>query len=469
VNLDVRIKTTAEGQGVKDTAEGLKNIAKEANSAKAATEQVAKATDQIADAAGKTAGATKDAAAAQTGWTISKKQGLDALKKLKDAVPGLGFVIDALKNPYTAITAAIAAFIVEITKQIEKQNELARASLELGQQIDNARGAMDRQKGNYEDLTSAADDYRKKLQQLADEQRGVDATTSQKLAELDRAAKAAESIDKQNLSASEAEIDAQVAGNRMTPQAAASAKRKLKAEYDQRQAERERNTSQSRFAILQEASFQKIEQAAAAEAQIPAAEEEARRLQLAAQKAKAAMPGQRAAAEAQLKEIETQLLKEEAKAASMAEGRGVTGIIPFSEQAVSAQQKVVVGLQSERTQIQNQLANMDLAQVQRESDAKAAVDAVRALQEQSLAGRRAAGTYGQRAVTVRSEQEATDAAAKDLESAKAREETARQLVDAQNQANADQKERDKALVNALKQAGVNARNTKAQVEAQAGR
>lgn len=497
MNLDVRIKTTAEGQGAQQAADGLKKAADNADLLKAKLAQAAQTnasltaeSDKVTKSARQSAEVFKELFKAQEEqekavekydqvvqsvtksqdrWAISKREAIGALKKLRESIPGLGYVIDALRNPYAAITAIIATFVVQIAKQIEKQRELERAALDMGRALDTSRNAMDRAKGDFTGLEEAADSYLQKMREIADQEHGIDATASRQMRGIERQSEIDIRREQASLSAGERTIDAQVAQGKMTPAAGEAAKKRLREESAGRVEGIKSGADKRKFDVLQEATLQRAEQAAQAESALPSATAEAQRLADRAAKAKAGAPGLQAAAEAELAKVNEEIAEAEEEAANRGTGRFMTGLIPFSNAEIEAAQGRVVSLQRQKANIESRIAGIQQQPGKAQRAADAAAARVRSLQDQSIAARR--GVVG-------FEQKAQDARA-DIEQAGNLQAALAPLVNQENAANAiiealrikeeADKARDKAIIDALQRMGFNAKRAKAAVEAENGR
>lgn len=526
----IRVTTEADGSGAKETAKGLKEVSDSAEIVKAKLKQAAQTnasytaeSDKVTKSAKESASvfkelfteqekqqeslakqkklqeelaaeqkkqqeaqalaalAAQNAAAATDRWAISKTQAIAALKKLKHEIPGLSYAIDLLKNPYAAAAAAIATFIIAIQKQINKQNELATSSQALGDAIDKARERMSRQKGSYDDLTNSAEDYRQKLRQLTDESMGLDASVTDKLAELGRNSAMASRVDQRNLAASETDIDLKVERKQITPTQGEAAKRKLRAEYEQRQTKREQDLIASRATILGQASEAKRQAALAAEQEIPKAEAEAKRAADVAAKNKAALPGARASLEEQVKRKDKQIQEAELKAAKMAVGSGWPGApgadpsrvlidrVFNSDEDITKQQDRVRYLQNQRRIYQTRLEELDSRQQRLDTEAKTKAENVRSLQDVSVSARRSSLSYSTQAQTTGEELRSSRIESNQINVAAAREERSKQEIDEIRRTEALEDARHKALMEWIKGSGKRAASIKGQLEAEAGR
>lgn len=92
---EIKIQTVSDPSGAQQTAKELDNVAK---AAKPAAEAIKQEGDEVEKAATK------------------KSKLLDATKKLTHALPELGTVVSALKNPFTLLTFAIGAVVAVFTK-----------------------------------------------------------------------------------------------------------------------------------------------------------------------------------------------------------------------------------------------------------------------------------------------------------------------------------------------------------------
>lgn len=463
MNLDVRIKTTAEGQGAQQTADGLKKVTQEANQAKAATTDVAKATETLSSAGEGYKKTIEGVVKEQDKWNISKNQAIGALKKLKDAIPGLGFAIDALKNPYTAITAGIAAFVLHVTRQIEKQRELERASLDMGMAIDTARAAMNRAKGDYTGLEEAADAYLQKMREIADQEHGIDATTSKQLRAIDRQTDIETRTEQARLAAGERQVDASVASGKLTPAAGEVAKRRLREASAGRMEGIKSGSDKRKFDVMQEATLQRMEQAAAAEAALPDAETEAKRLLDEAAKAKAGAPGLKVGMEAELATVKRDLAEAEIIAAQRANQ-------PFiSRTQVELSQDRVKSLQARKVEIEGKIAAVDETVSARATSANQAQARVKMLQAQSASARSSAVGYELKGQEAQADMAQAGALKNALAPFIQQESAANAIIEALKLKEEADKARDKAIIDALRGMGLNARATKAAVEAENGR
>ncbi len=119
---EIKITTTAQGDGAKQAAQELKGLT-------AASQGVNEALQAQADGEKKAASVTEE-------FTTKKVNLSKAFKSLSHEIPIVGQVVSFLKNPYTAAIAVIAGFVVAIKKQVDAQNELARASADLATSLE---------------------------------------------------------------------------------------------------------------------------------------------------------------------------------------------------------------------------------------------------------------------------------------------------------------------------------------------
>ena len=110
----IRFKTTHEGQGAQKLEADLKGLNEEA-----------KKTPPILD----------ENAKKHTLLDLSTSKLAKTIKELKHEIPGLGIAVKLLTNPYAAVTAAIAAFIVQMRRQIAAQDDLAAKAGEFNAQM----------------------------------------------------------------------------------------------------------------------------------------------------------------------------------------------------------------------------------------------------------------------------------------------------------------------------------------------
>jgi hypothetical protein len=126
-DLELRIKTPAELDGLKDAEKAVKDV----TTATGAHTQASKEniTTQKEVAAAQLAGnqAARAGAAENDGLTVSKRNLLGALKALKNEVPGLGLLITALKNPFVGLVAIFSTVIGGLVSMIARVRESARA------------------------------------------------------------------------------------------------------------------------------------------------------------------------------------------------------------------------------------------------------------------------------------------------------------------------------------------------------
>lgn len=380
MNLDVRIKTTAEGQGAQQTADGLKKITQEANQAKTATEEVSKAT----------AGASKE----QSRWTISKQQAAQALGQLKESIPGLGTAINLLKNPYASAAGAIAAFVVAIRNQIEAQEEALKAAQALGDAMDTGNAALSRRKRHFNDLEDAAASYEEQLRQLADEENGVDAQTKARLADVERGLKQERRAGASRLELEEAKIDAQVKSGKLSPERGEIARQRLRRGEAARMEGLEAGAQEARLGILRGAFEEKEKRRVEAEAALPAAEAEAARLSRVAASKKGASESLIAATQAEIAKVE----KERARAEFVAADAGLpgpalvvdvqTGKLVPREEGISSAQAMSRAKTDELASLRQTLAQQQEAPALAERQAAQAQARVEALRKESIGARR---------------------------------------------------------------------------------
>jgi|GEM_PF-6735925 len=94
-DYDIRIKTTAEGQGAQQSAEGLRKVTAAANEASPATKNLTAEVDKA---------------------TVSKGKWAAAIGKLTHDIPVLGFAVAAIKNPIAIASLAVLGFVQALQK-----------------------------------------------------------------------------------------------------------------------------------------------------------------------------------------------------------------------------------------------------------------------------------------------------------------------------------------------------------------
>lgn len=303
MNLDVRIKTTAEGQGAQQTAEGLKKAADNADILKAKLAQAAqtnasltaesekvtksakqsaevfkeffKAQEDAAKAAAKYEKTVQDVTKSQDKWTISKRQAVEALRRLRDAVPGLGYVIDALRNPYAAAAAAIAAFILVVQRQIEKQKQLAQESADLSADLEALRVSLGHQGDAFDGVAESAEQFRQALADIKDEQEGLDAQTRDETRRIDLTARREKRIHEAGFEQQEAELELAVEKGEITPEQARSRKRLLRAGLNANLAQIDQAALDQKAQVTANAAAKREQQARQSLEMLPGAEAEA--------------------------------------------------------------------------------------------------------------------------------------------------------------------------------------------------
>lgn len=380
MNLDVRIKTTAEGQGAQQTAEGLKKITQEAAQATTATAEVTKAT----------AGASKE----QNRWTISKQQAAQALGQLKQSIPGLGTAINLLKNPYAAAAGAIAAFVLAIQNQIKAQEEALRAAQALGDSMDEGNAALSRRRRHFNDLEDAAASYEEQLRQLADEESGVDAQTKARLADVERGLKQERRAGASRLELEEAKIDGQVKAGKLSPERGEIARKRLRRGEATRMEGLEAGAQQARLGILREAFEEKEKRRVTAEEALPAAQAEAARLSAVAASKKGASEALIAATQAEIAKVEKQRARAEEVAADAGLGGPElvvdvqTGRLVSREEGITSAQAMSRARTAELATLRQTLAEQQEAPALAERQAAQAQARVEALRKESIGARR---------------------------------------------------------------------------------
>jgi hypothetical protein len=392
VNYDIRIKTTAEGQGAQQTADSLKQVTQAANQAKAATAEVAKATD----------GADKQ----QSKWTISKQQAAQALGQLKQSIPGLGTAINLLKNPYAAAAGAIATFVLAIKKQIAAQEEAIIASQQLGAAMDTGNAALSRRKRTFNDLEDAAASYEEQLRQLAEEESGIDAQTKAKLADVERGLKQERRAGAARLEVEEAKIDAAVQAGKLSPERAEIARARLRRGEAARIEGLEAGAQEARLGILRGAFETKEKQRVAAETALPAAEAEAGRLAGVAARKKGASEALIAATQAEIAKTEEQRARAERVAADIGLGGPQlvvdvqTGRLVSREEGIASAQAMERAKASELVTLRRTLAEQQEAPGTAERQAAQAQARVQELRKQSIGARRGMLGYLEQGETI---------------------------------------------------------------------
>lgn len=303
MNLDVRIKTTSEGQGAQQAADGLKKAADNADLLKAKLAQAAQTnasltaeSDKVTKSARQSAEVFKEffkaqeeqakatekynqtvqaVAKSQDRWTISKRQAVDALRRLRDSIPGLGIVIDALRNPYAAAAAAIAGFILVVQRQIEKQNQLAKESADLGADLEALRLKLENQGAAFDDATGSAEQFRQALAGIKEEELGLDAQTRKEIKKIDIDARRERTIHEASFAQQEAELELAVERGEITPEEARARRRVLKAGLNENLTQIDQAALDQKAQVTANAAARKEEQARRNLEALPRAEAEA--------------------------------------------------------------------------------------------------------------------------------------------------------------------------------------------------
>lgn len=469
MNYDIRIKTTAEGQGLQDTAQGFKSIAKEANSAADASKQVVKGTEELSGAANNSTTATSNAEKAQGKWTVSKREALGALKKLKEAVPGLSYVIDALKNPYTAITAAIGYFILAVVKQIEKQKELERQSLELINKIDTVRNNLDNTRGSFEDLTEAVENYRTKLKQLADEQNGIDAELGNKLSEITNKFKLASKTDEAGVKARQAKIEADVTTGKIGREEGRAQIRQLDVGFQQREVIRQRSEKTERFEATKEATQSAWQKAVEAETALPAAIEKAKKLAAVKKKADVTTPFLIDELNKQIAEVEQEYSANESQMAKMGARANQYYFFPASETRLNTLRLRSNELQQQKAGLQRMLGEVQQRPGAADSQYKAAVGEVRRLSDETVSGYSQAGKLEKAAGGLRTEQTFESLLSKMTQSSNEEAERWKKMEEAYVIGQERTKMQMDSMIRVMQKLGFSEQQSKRMIEAEGGR
>src|SRR5204863_9142299 len=98
-DYEIKIRTTAEGDGAQKTADGLKQLSSAAASASTASSDLSTELQQ------QIAASKLSAAAVETQETSIKKL-VVGFKQLGHEIPLVGVALHALKNPWTLLAAA---------------------------------------------------------------------------------------------------------------------------------------------------------------------------------------------------------------------------------------------------------------------------------------------------------------------------------------------------------------------------
>ena len=140
-DYEIKIKTTAVGDGAQKTAEGLTKVTTAAKETAPAQAKLTEETDKA---------------------TISKGKLAVAVQKLSHEFPILGAVAGLIKHPIIGLAAAIAFLIRAIHKQIEAQNELAQSAADEAASLTTLLNKLNRHreqavewKTSQEDLATA--------------------------------------------------------------------------------------------------------------------------------------------------------------------------------------------------------------------------------------------------------------------------------------------------------------------------
>ncbi len=175
-DYQIKIVTTAQGDGAQKTAQQLKELSKSAAESAKVFEQARIRGNVTKDQAEYLSGLTKEAQA--TADLTEKTKGLEkikvnlgkALKNLSHEIPLVGQAVAFLKNPYTAAIAVIAGFVVTLSKAITKQKEAAEASAALSAALEPALRQGAALKTIHAEAAVAAETFARALAKI-----GVDA------------------------------------------------------------------------------------------------------------------------------------------------------------------------------------------------------------------------------------------------------------------------------------------------------
>lgn len=500
MNLDVRIKTTAEGQGAQQTADGLKKAADNADLLKAKLAQAAQTnasytaeSDRVSKSAKQSAAAFKElldardqetkaveeSTRAEEKWTISKGQAIGALKKLKDAIPGLGYAIDLLKNPYAVAAAAIGTFIYAIQQQIAAQKELEDESNTLITKLGEAERTLGRQSESWDEVTKSAREYLQALQDLKEEQTGLDVQTKQAIKQIDAQAKVDSAQARAIAAEEESRIELAVEQGRLTPITARTRKRVVQSRLQGKLIDISQRATRAKAGAVDMAAMQREEQAVDVEAMLPGAMESAQQLDVrAANVRKLQTPlieqGQKTVTDLQRQIEETRgkiagLGAEIADAVANPTGGRFQGQRDFLKGALQTEQNRLMSLEQSLGSEQQLIERRQVEIKQSDVAASDARTRVQTLRSQSIAARRAAGRFAGEGVDFRLDFETTkkeEAAVRDLEAQKLRNQ---QMVDASQEVKNATKAAEQAVINALKEIGFSQRAIEAQAKAQGGR
>lgn len=148
-DYEIKFKTTAEGQGAKQTADHVKEVNKSVKELQPELDKSAQKTSFLDQ---------------------SKSKLAKTLKELSHQIPGLGIAIKLLTNPYAAATAAIAAFIVHLQKQIRAQNEVAQKAAELNASLSPFVGTISTMRDRSREAAGTLQEMADALRKIAEEQ-----------------------------------------------------------------------------------------------------------------------------------------------------------------------------------------------------------------------------------------------------------------------------------------------------------
>lgn len=463
----IRISTTADGQGAQQTAEGLKQVTTEATKAGAAAKTVETATKGVENAAKSAAPAIQQTSRAVGEQTTRLTEWKKAASLVGQQIPGLGGAFQLLNGPIVAISAAIAGIIHLINKFVQEMEQAEESALNVAAGIDAANTAMGQMTGVTKEATEAAEEYQRALAALADEADAVDASLSSTVKDIDRSTRIAGRKDQASVRAQEAEIDAQVAQGKMTPAAAAAAKRGLRAGLDARNAQREEDALVAKQAATGRAAAEKADIALRAEEALPAAEAAARDARLRARRYEVGAGAMTGAIDERRKALQSKINDLEKRAA----GPSFMDVLMLKKDLLTPEM-----IHAQLTDARGELAGLDEQRFRigeqvsgRNAGATAAERTVARLRSTSLSARRSATATDSQAQDL-----GADLTAMRQERAAAapyarREASAQEAIAAANAAREANEATTKAMIELLRKWGFNADQLRKQIEAEKGR
>jgi hypothetical protein len=259
-DIKIKIHTSADLAALEQTRAGTKGleqdlsgITKETKAAKAPVEELGKASEKAG---------------------VSKKTLKEAIKALSHSVPELSNALLFLKNPFVIVAGAIAAAIAAVTSYIDSINRLAEAA-KAHENIGRSFSAMG---GAARDAKDSLSEFNKML--VANAEKAVDLE-----GKLTRVGDAIQRINRQEDEKRDAKeafelegVNADEKTNRISPREAMNRRMGIRSKFEQQREAAKRKQEEETIESKNEALRAQMEKRVKAEQELPAAEQEAARL-----------------------------------------------------------------------------------------------------------------------------------------------------------------------------------------------